>query len=46
MTAIYQLLFAWLPAWVQVVILGLIALLAVIVIFKVVAFVLDAIPFL
>lgn len=43
---VYQLLFSWLPVWLQVVVLGLIALVMIILIVKIVAFVLDAIPFL
>lgn len=43
---VYQLMLSWLPAWLQVVILGLIALLFIFLIVKIVAFVLDAIPFL
>lgn len=43
---VYQLLFSWLPVWLQVVVLGLIALIMIILIVKIVAFVLDAIPFL
>lgn len=43
---VYQLLFSWLPVWLQVVALGLIALFMILLVFKVVAFVLDAIPFL
>lgn len=44
--AVYQLLFSWLPVWLQVVALGLIALVFIFLIVKIVAFVLDAIPFL
>lgn len=43
---VYQLLFSWLPVWVQVVVLGLIALTFIFLLVKIVAFVLDAIPFL
>lgn len=43
---VYQLLFSWLPVWLQVVVLGLISLILIILIAKIVAFVLDAIPFL
>lgn len=43
---VYQLLFSWLPVWLQVVVLGLIALIFIFLIVKIVAFVLDAIPFL
>lgn len=46
MKAIWGLLFAWLPAWVQVAILALFAIALVIVIFRIVALVLDSIPFL
>lgn len=44
--AVYQIMFSWLPVWVQVVALGLIALTFILLIVKIVAFVLDAIPFL
>lgn len=43
---VYQYLFSWLPVWFQVVFLGLVALVFVFLIVKIVAFVLDAIPFL
>lgn len=43
---VYQLLLSWLPVWVQVVVLGMIALLVVILIVKLVGFILNAIPFL
>lgn len=38
--------FSWLPAWVQVVLLGFIALVVLFIIVKVIGLVLDAIPFL
>lgn len=44
--SLWHVIFSWLPAWVQAAILGLIALVAIIVILKIVALVLDAIPFL
>lgn len=40
------LLLAWLPAPVQVLVLGLFALLVFIVVFRIIAMVLNAIPFL
>lgn len=43
---VYQLMFSWLPVWLQVVVLGFIALIIILLIVKIVAFVLDAIPFL
>lgn len=43
---VYQLLFSWLPVWLQVVVLGLVALIMIMLVVKIVAFVLDAIPFL
>lgn len=46
MTAIYQTLFGWLPAFIQVAILGLIAFLVIRLVLKIVSIVLDAIPFL
>lgn len=45
MSAVWQLLFAWLPVWVQVAILGFISLMVVLVILKIIGIVLDAIPF-
>lgn len=45
-TAIYQLMFSWLPAWVQVVLLGFFAFILILLIVKLVGFILDAIPFL
>ena len=46
MTAIYQTLFGWLPAFIQVVILGLIAFLVIKIVLTIVRIILDAIPFL
>lgn len=46
MTAIYQALFGWLPAIVQVAILGIIAFLVVKLVLTIIRIVLDAIPFL
>lgn len=43
---IYQVMFSWLPVWLQVVVLGFLALIVIFMIVKIVAFVLDAIPFL
>jgi len=42
----WNVLFSWLPAWVQVVILGFIALIVIFLIVKVIGLILDAIPFL
>lgn len=39
-------MFSFLPAWAQVAILGFIAFMAIVIVFRVVAMVLDAIPFL
>ena len=44
-TYIYSLLLGWMPVWFQVVTLGLIGSLFVFMILKLVAFVLDCIPF-
>lgn len=46
MSSMWQLLFAWLPAWVHVLILALVAIAVVIIVLKIVGIVLDAIPFL
>lgn len=46
LVAVWQLLFAWLPAWFQVVVLALIAIAVVLLVLKIVGIVLDAIPFL
>lgn len=46
MSALWTVFFSWLPAWMQVVILGLISLVIIFVVIKVVGLVLDAIPFL
>lgn len=46
MAAIYQALFGWLPSYIQVAILGLIAFLVIRLVLKIVKIVLDAIPFL
>lgn len=46
MTAVWQIFFGMFPAWFQAVLLGLLALFVLFLIFKLVALVLDAIPFL
>lgn len=43
---VYQLCFSWMPVWLQVVLLGLIALIFILLIVKIVGFILEAIPFL
>lgn len=45
MTAIYQTLFGWLPAIVQVAILGVIAFLVIRLVLKIIQIILDALPF-
>lgn len=46
MAALWSFVFEWLPGPVQALILGLLAFLILKIIFKVIAMVLDAIPFL
>ena len=46
MRELWQLLFGFFPAWFQAFILGVLAVIVLIIIFKIVAFILDAIPFL
>lgn len=46
MSALWTVLFSWLPAWFQVVILGLISLMVILLVIKVIGLVLGAIPFL
>lgn len=46
MGELWSVLFSWLPAWMQVVVLGLIAYVLIMFIIRVIGFVLDAIPFL
>lgn len=46
MSALWSVLFSWLPAWVQVVFLGLVALVVILLVLRIVSKVLDAIPFL
>lgn len=46
MTVVWQMLFGFFPAWFQAFILGVLAVIVVIIVFKIVAFILDAIPFL
>lgn len=46
MSGLWSVLFSWLPAWVQVVLLGMIALVLILFVVKVIGFILDAIPFL
>lgn len=46
MLELWSILFSWLPAWFQVVVLGLIALSVLLIVLKIIGLVLDAIPFL
>lgn len=46
MSSIYQLLLAWLPAPLVIVILGLFALLVILLVMRIVKIVLDTLPFL
>lgn len=46
MSALWTLIFGFLPAWVQVLVLGLISLLVIILVLRVIGMVLDSIPFL
>lgn len=46
MADLWTVLFSWLPAWFQVVVLGLIALTVIFIIVKVIGLILNAIPFL
>lgn len=46
MRAIYQMFFGWMPAMLQVVILGLLAFVVILVIFKIIKIILDSLPFL
>lgn len=46
MSELWQLLFGFFPAWFQAFILGVLAVIVIIIVFKIVAFILDAIPFL
>ncbi len=46
MSALWSVLFSWLPAWAQVVLLGLVALVVILLVLRIVSKVLDAIPFL
>lgn len=46
MVVIWQMLFGFFPAWFQAFILGVLAVIVIIIVFKIVAFILDAIPFL
>lgn len=46
MRAIYQAIFGWLPAIIQVAFLGLLAFLVIRLVLKIIKIVLDAIPFL
>lgn len=45
MSQIWQLLFGFFPAWFQAFILGVLAAIVIIIVFKIVAFILDTIPF-
>ena len=46
MQQIWQLLFGFFPAWFQAFLLGLLAVIVIVIVLKVVAFILDTIPFL
>lgn len=46
MFELWQLVFGFFPAWFQAFLLGVLALIVVLIVFKIVAFILDAIPFL
>lgn len=46
MASIYQMFFGWLPAIIQVLILGLLAFLVIKLVLAIIKIVLDAIPFL
>ena len=46
MVVLWQMLFGFLPAWFQAFLLGVLAVIVIIIVFKIVAFILDAIPFL
>lgn len=46
MSAIWSLMFGYLPAWVQVVFLAFLAVLVVLIVIKVIALILSAVPFL
>lgn len=46
MQAIYQMFFGWMPALMQVIVLGLLAFVVVLLIFKIVKIILDSLPFL
>lgn len=45
MIQIWQMLFGFFPAWFQAFILGMLALIVIVIVFKIVAFILDCIPF-
>lgn len=46
MSAVWSLFFGWLPPVIQVVFLALIAIVLIIIVFRIIALILDAIPFL
>lgn len=46
MSVLWQMLFGFFPAWFQAFLLGVLAVIVIIIVFKIVAFILDAIPFL
>lgn len=46
MAELWQILFGFFPAWFQAFLLGVLAVIVIVIIFKIVAFILDAIPFL
>lgn len=46
MNALWSLIFGFMPAWVQVMILGIVSLVIIVLIIRVIGMVLDSIPFL
>lgn len=46
MSVLWQMLFGFFPPWFQAFLLGVLAVIVIIIVFKIVAFILDAIPFL
>lgn len=46
MTQIYQLFLGWMPTAIQVIVLGLFALLIILLVLRIVKIVLDSLPFL
>lgn len=45
MGAVWSLLFGWLPAIAQIMVLAILAVLLIIIVFRIIALILDAIPF-